>query len=459
MVIKEKLDWLLPKFCRIPLIFTVILNFSVYWGSRAIAGNWYHHNIETPVDAMIPTVYWTVLIYFGCYIFWIINYIYNARMSKEHCYIFLGTDWIGKVICFILYVAYPTTNTRPQIVGDGIWAELMRLLYRIDEADNLFPSIHCLVSWICYIGIRGNKKVPLAFRVFSCIMALAVCISTLTTKQHVIYDVVAGIALAEAGYFILGRIGRQKTGGGCAAVNYNRKGKGDKMNRQQDVTITVDEEEEFELLPAMGEFSSIASQYEHIMFFYESGIQQIVAKLQILNNEFKNNNERNPIENIKSRVKSMESIIDKMQRKGIPLTMNSMAKEIKDIAGVRVICPFISDVYQVANMLVNQQDVDLVTVKDYIKKPKENGYRSLHMIVMVDVYFSDHKDRVPIEIQFRTIAMNFWASTEHQLRYKKDRVFTEEMQQELKKCADIMAEADDKMQNLAIVSGITQPIN
>ncbi len=107
------------------------------------------------------------------------------------------------------------------------------------------------------------------------------------------------------------------------------------------------------------------------MFFYESGIQQIVAKLQILNNEFKNNNERNPIENIKSRVKSMESIIDKMQRKGIPLTMNSMAKEIKDIAGVRVICPFISDVYQVANMLVNQQDVDLVTVKDYIKKPKE----------------------------------------------------------------------------------------
>lgn len=231
------------------------------------------------------------------------------------------------------------------------------------------------------------------------------------------------------------------------------------MNRQQDVTITVDEEEEFELLPAMGEFSSIASQYEHIMFFYESGIQQIVAKLQILNNEFKNNNERNPIENIKSRVKSMESIIDKMQRKGIPLMMNSMAKEIKDIAGVRVICPFISDVYQVANMLVNQQDVDLVTVKDYIKKPKENGYRSLHMIVMVDVYFSDHKDRVPIEIQFRTIAMNFWASTEHQLRYKKDRVFTEKMQQELKKCADIMAEADDKMQNLAIVSGITQPIN
>ena len=189
---------------------------------------------------------------------------------------------------------------------------------------------------------------------------------------------------------------------------------------------------QIEMLPMLGEFSSIASQYEHIMFYYESGIQQIVAKLQILNNEFKNNHERNPIENIKSRVKSLDSIIDKMKRKGIPLTTNAMKREIKDIAGVRVICPFISDVYQVANMLVNQADVEIVTIKDYIKKPKE--------------------------IQFRTIAMNFWASTEHQLRYKKSRIFTEEMQQELKKCADIMADADDKMQNLANVSGIVQPI-
>lgn len=216
---------------------------------------------------------------------------------------------------------------------------------------------------------------------------------------------------------------------------------------------------QLELLPALGEFSSIASQYDRIMFYYESGIQQIVAKLQILNNEFKNSHERNPIENIKSRVKSMDSIVDKMKRKNIPLTVNSMMREIKDIAGVRVICPFISDVYQVANMLVNQQDVELITVKDYIKKPKENGYRSLHMIIMVDVYFSDHKDRVPIEMQFRTIAMNFWASTEHQLRYKKNREFTDDMQQELHKCAQIMAEADTKMQNLAKISGIVQSTN
>lgn len=208
------------------------------------------------------------------------------------------------------------------------------------------------------------------------------------------------------------------------------------------------------LLPTMDAFRSIASEYDQLMFFYESGIQQVVAKLQILNNEFKRNNERNPIENIKSRVKSLDSIVDKMNRKGIPLTTGAMIREVKDIAGVRVVCPFISDVYQVANMLVNQQDIELLVVKDYIKKPKENGYRSLHMIIMVDVYFSDHKDQVPIELQFRTIAMNFWASTEHQLRYKKEREFTDEMQAELKKCAEIMAEADDKMQKLATFSGL-----
>lgn len=217
---------------------------------------------------------------------------------------------------------------------------------------------------------------------------------------------------------------------------------------------TVQDDTDGLLLPAMDAFRSITSEYEQLMFFYESGIQQIVAKLQILNNEFKRNHERNPIENIKSRVKSLESIIDKMNRKGIPLTTGAMLREVKDIAGVRVVCPFISDVYQVANMLVNQRDIELLVIKDYIKKPKENGYRSLHMIVMVDVYFSDHKDQVPIELQFRTIAMNFWASTEHQLRYKKDREFTDEMQAELKKCAEIMAEADDKMQRLATFSGL-----
>lgn len=157
---------------------------------------------------------------------------------------------------------------------------------------------------------------------------------------------------------------------------------------------------QIEMLPMLGEFSSIASQYEHIMFYYESGIQQIVAKLQILNNEFKNNHERNPIENIKSRVKSLDSIIDKMKRKGIPLTTNAMKREIKDIAGVRVICPFISDVYQVANMLVNQADEDSLAVfnnknegvKNFVISDLETGNGKVKHIFLYDTVYGSIDD-------------------------------------------------------------------
>ena len=202
-------------------------------------------------------------------------------------------------------------------------------------------------------------------------------------------------------------------------------------------------------LPQTGDLLDMEKQYRQIMFFYEAGIQQVTAKLEILNKEFQYCNDRNPIENIKSRVKSADSIIEKMKKKGLPLTISCMMGNIHDIAGVRVICPFITDVYHVAAMLMNQTDVEVIRVKDYIEHPKDNGYRSLHVIVMVDVFFSDEKKKVPIEIQFRTIAMNFWASTEHQLRYKKEEKFTPEMHKQLKRCADLMARADRKMQRLA----------
>lgn len=221
-----------------------------------------------------------------------------------------------------------------------------------------------------------------------------------------------------------------------------------RKNEEVEIIETVEEQEDL-LLPVINENQDLQSQYDQIMFFYESGINQITAKLQILNNEFMFSNDRNPIENIKSRVKSLESITNKMVSKGIPLTMNYMVKNLHDIAGVRVICPFISDVYNVANMLVNQGDVVVMKIKDYIKNPKPNGYRSLHMIVMVDVYFSDHKSQVPVEIQIRTIAMNSWASLEHQLRYKKNREFTDDMKKELKVCSELMSEADLRMQELA----------
>ncbi len=216
-----------------------------------------------------------------------------------------------------------------------------------------------------------------------------------------------------------------------------------------EVAEVIKQEEAEMLLPQVNDSLDMENQYRQIMFFYEAGIQQVTAKLEILNKEFQYCNDRNPIENIKSRVKSSDSIIKKMKKKGLPLTISCMMSNIFDVAGVRVVCPFISDVYHVARMLMNQTDVKVLRVKDYIESPKENGYRSLHLILMVDVFFSDQMRKVPIEIQFRTIAMNFWASTEHQLRYKKETQFTPEMHKQLKRCADLMARADQRMQRLA----------
>lgn len=229
--------------------------------------------------------------------------------------------------------------------------------------------------------------------------------------------------------------------------NIFRKLKNDKKDNA--VVIEVSEEETELLLPQTNDYLDMEKQYKQIMFFYEAGIRQLTAKLEILNKEFQFCNDRNPIENVKSRIKSQESILMKMGKKGLPLTFSCMMNNIHDIAGIRVVCPFITDVYQVARLLISQPEVELVQIKDYIREPKKNGYRSLHMIVTVDVHFSDMRRQVPVEIQLRTIAMNFWASAEHQLRYKKDRLFTEEMHQQLKECAELMAKADEKMQKLA----------
>ncbi len=216
-----------------------------------------------------------------------------------------------------------------------------------------------------------------------------------------------------------------------------------------ETTYTEVVEDDDKLLPQIHDYLDTEKQFRKALFFYEAGLQQIMAKLEILNREFQYGNDRNPIENVKGRVKSEQSIIEKMKRKGLPMTISTMMSNIYDIAGVRVICPFISDVYQVARMLLSQKDINLVKMKDYIKEPKPNGYRSLHLIVIVDVFFSEQMQQIPVEIQLRSIAMNCWASTEHQLRYKKDRALTDRMQQELKRCAELMAEADQIMQGLA----------
>ena len=218
--------------------------------------------------------------------------------------------------------------------------------------------------------------------------------------------------------------------------------------------LEFDEEETNEiangvLLPQTMDILDMDRQYEMLMFIHEAGIQQVVAKLNILKEEFKFSNDRNPIDHVVSRIKSRESIVYKLKKKGLPMTVSSLVRNVKDIAGVRVVCPFIEEVYYVARMLARQRDIEIEQVKDYIRNHKENGYRSLHLIVKVTVEFAEGAKQVPVEIQIRTIAMNFWASTEHQLRYKKDKEFTEETQAKLKECADIMAKADLQMQEIA----------
>lgn len=192
-----KISSIVPKDRIAPLIAALLFNTAVYVGSRMIAGNWHHYNIEGPIDHMIPFFAPSVILYLGCYLFWAANYIIIARQEKKEVCQFFSADLISRAVCFLFYVFFPTTNTRPEIATDGLWNQMMHFLYQIDAADNLFPSIHCLVSWFCYIGLRKNKDVPISYRIFSCVTALMICASTLLTKQHVIVDVAGGILLAE----------------------------------------------------------------------------------------------------------------------------------------------------------------------------------------------------------------------------------------------------------------------
>ncbi len=207
---KEKFSKLLPDYARLPLLLVVVWNQSVYYGARLLTMNRYHYNIELDIDRAIPFLPWTVSIYFLCYLFWAANYIICARQDKETAYRFMCADCLAKGICFVCFLLLPTTNIRPIVEGNTIWDELMRFLYASDSADNLFPSIHCLVSWFCYIGIRGKQNIPLWYRGFSFAAAIAVFFSTLATRQHVMVDVIGGVILAEVCYWITGHTGITK---------------------------------------------------------------------------------------------------------------------------------------------------------------------------------------------------------------------------------------------------------
>ena len=161
------------------------------------------------------------------------------------------------------------------------------------------------------------------------------------------------------------------------------------------------------------------SRFNELMMRYNSAIREVRTKFEVLNEELSLKAGHNPIENIISRVKKPMSIVEKLRRQGNPITLESISEHLNDVAGIRVICSFIDDIYRVADMLAAQDDITVVQVKDYIKSPKLNGYRSYHMIVEVPVFFSDGKRPMRVEIQLRTVAMDFWASLEHQMKYKK----------------------------------------
>ena len=187
---------------------------------------------------------------------------------------------------------------------------------------------------------------------------------------------------------------------------------------------------------------------DELMSYYQCAIMEVETKFKVLNQEYSLEYDRNPIEGIKTRVKSYDSILRKIRRKNIPMTLEGIEENIRDIAGVRVICSFPDDIYELSESFLRQDDITLIERKDYIKNPKESGYRSLHLIVQVPIFLQNTKKLVYVEVQFRTIAMDFWASLEHKIHYKFEGDAPENIKNELVECARMVSDLDARMLSL-----------
>ncbi len=193
---------------------------------------------------------------------------------------------------------------------------------------------------------------------------------------------------------------------------------------------------------------SVTVPYKELMAYYRCAMMEVETKFRVLSENLSLEDDRNPIETIKTRMKSPESIANKLTSRNLPFTVESIEENLNDVAGVRVICGFPGDIYRLADAFLRQDDVELIQKKDYIENPKRNGYRSLHLIVSVPIYLHDEKRRMRVEVQFRTIAMDWWASLEHQIRYKKDVTVIQESARELRDCAEQAAILDYRMEQL-----------
>lgn len=193
---------------------------------------------------------------------------------------------------------------------------------------------------------------------------------------------------------------------------------------------------------------SYAAPYKELMAYYKCAMMEVETKFRVLNEELSLEYDRNPIETIKTRLKSVESIGDKLTALNVPITVESIEQNLHDVAGVRVICGFPSDIYTLANAFLNQDDITLIEKKDYIANPKPNGYRSLHLIVEIPIFLHNEKRRMKVEVQFRTISMDWWASLEHKIRYKKDVQVPNGIAEELKECAEAAVILDNRMEQI-----------
>ena len=220
-------------------------------------------------------------------------------------------------------------------------------------------------------------------------------------------------------------------------------------------------DERAELIP-LGEVKPLAAKefakrmletavdYKELRMMYACAIKEVQTKFEVLETEFKVRYQRNPISSIQTRLKSSSSIIEKMIRKGIPFSMENLEEQIQDLAGIRVICSYVDDIYALAQALTSQDDITLLEEKDYIQNPKPNGYRSLHLIVSVPVFFSQQKRQIKVEVQIRTIAMDFWASLEHQMKYKREIPDQQRIVAQLKSCAEDIARVDQEMMSIRL---------
>ena len=202
------------------------------------------------------------------------------------------------------------------------------------------------------------------------------------------------------------------------------------------------------MIPDTPTAAAFQQQYREMMQLYSAAVREVRTKVEILDEEFRTRYAHNPIHHIDSRLKSPQSMMKKLARKGLPQTLEAAEANLNDIAGVRIVCNYLDDIYRIADLLQRQRDVEFVHRRDYLENPKASGYRSLHLVIRIPVFLSSHTELVPVEVQIRTIAMDFWASLEHQLRYKSNHETTQQLRRRLQHCAEASAALDREMQDI-----------